>query len=349
MSKISTSADTIAKEINTLIAHKRMGYKEIYETLLAKSVIEPGTETEFKKLYEFLLSNEYIDKTRIKQWNKKSGKLPKYFTKKQLVKLFDCIDRPKDGVACFLALMGGLRVREICRLQIEDIDFEQHKIFIRDSKNTNRARDGYGTDRIVHFDSSIDNVLKRWIEIIGKESKWFLPSDKSPDTYLRPKSLHERFRGYLKQANLLQVDYTLTIKQKNHGKTKEFKVNRYKFHFHCLRHTMACVIYNKTGDIYLVNRFLGHKQLDTTMVYAKITDSKMSSALNDVFSSLHYDGVQSPVQSNQLPVRNVQSFQQEDPLIEEKKKIISQMTAGEITKEECQQKLNDLQEFESYV
>lgn len=101
--------------------------------------------------------------------------------------------------------------------------------------------------------------------------------------------------------------------------------------------------------IYLVNRFLGHKQLDTTMVCAKVTDSKMSSALNGVFSSLHYEGVQTQVQTTQLPVRNVRSFQQEDPLIEEKKNIISQMTTGNITKEECQPKLGEIQEMTEFI
>jgi integrase len=285
--QLGASADEITKEINKLIAHKRMGQREIYETLIAQGTINVGNEPEFKKLWEFLLSQELIDRGRIKNWNKKSGKLPKYFTKKQLQKIFEVVDRPKDGIACFLALMCGLRVREICRLQIKDIDLEQHKIFIGDSKNTNRAKDGYGTDRIVQFDSAIDNILKRWIEIIGKDSKWFLPSDKSPDTSLREKSLHERFRSYLKQASLLEVDYAVTIKQNNHGKKKEFKVNKYKYKFHCLRHTMACIIYNKTSDIYAVNQFLGHKQLDTTMVYAKITDTKMRNTISSVFSSLH--------------------------------------------------------------
>lgn len=126
--------------------------------------------------------------------------------------------------------------------------------------------------------------MKVWIEIIGNESKRFLPLGKSPDTFLKQKSLHERFRNYLRRTNLLEVEQSYVIKQNNHGKKKEFAVNRYKNHFHCFRHTMASIIYNKTSDIYAVNQFLGHKQLDTTTVYAKITCKKMRKAVNSVFN-----------------------------------------------------------------
>lgn len=287
--KMGASADDIIKDMNLLLAQERMGQKAIYEGLISNGTIKPNTETEFKKLYEWALSNKLIDRGRIKSWNKKQGKLPKYFTKKELVKIFDVIDRPKDGIACFIALMCGLRVREVCRLKVKDIDLESHRLFIEDSKNPHRGKEGYGTDRYVDFDQAIVGVIKKWLEIIGNTSIWFLPSDKSPDMHLRPKSLHERFRHYLKQSGLLQIDYTMTVKQKVHGRIIEKTVNRHKYYFHCLRHTMACIIYNKTSDIYAVNRFLGHKQLDTTTIYAKMTDVKMKSVISSVFGSLHYN------------------------------------------------------------
>lgn len=68
--------------------------------------------------------NDHIDTQRIITWGKKKGKLPRYFTKSQLVKIFEVIDRPKDAIACFMALQCGLRVNEICRLEIENVDFE---------------------------------------------------------------------------------------------------------------------------------------------------------------------------------------------------------------------------------
>lgn len=302
------NADAIIQGMNEILIERRLHRKELYEHLIAKGVVGPSSEKEFNNLFVWALSNKLIDRARIKNWNKKKGKLPRYFTKNQLVKIFDAIDRPKDGIACFMALMCGLRINEICTLRIRDIDFEHHRILIKDSKNTNRSRDNYGKDRYVDFDPAIEGAIKRWLGIIGESSEWFIPSDKSPDLYLRKKSMHERFRAYLKEAGLLQVEYTLNIKQKIHNRKIEKTVNRHTYYFHCLRHTMACIIYDKTGDIYAVNRFLGHNQLDTTTIYAKMTEAKMKNTISKVFASLHFnyhDGQHLPIPE---PVRpSVQS------------------------------------------
>jgi site-specific recombinase XerD len=44
------------------------------------------------------------------------------------------------------------------------------------------------------------------------------------------------------------------------------------FSIHSLRHTFATRLYRKTGDLYLVQRALGHRQITTTEVYAKVSD-----------------------------------------------------------------------------
>jgi hypothetical protein len=49
------------------------------------------------------------------------NKLPDMLTKEQLVKLFENMIIPKCSIACFMALMCGLRVREACRLEVLDI------------------------------------------------------------------------------------------------------------------------------------------------------------------------------------------------------------------------------------
>jgi site-specific recombinase XerD len=44
------------------------------------------------------------------------------------------------------------------------------------------------------------------------------------------------------------------------------------FSIHSLRHTFATRLYRKTADPYLVQRTLGHRQITTTEVYAKVDD-----------------------------------------------------------------------------
>ncbi len=48
---------------------------------------------------------------------------------------------------------------------------------------------------------------------------------------------------------------------------------------HSLRHTFATRLYEKTGDLHLVQRALGHRQITTTEVYARVGDGALRSAL----------------------------------------------------------------------
>jgi integrase len=46
-----------------------------------------------------------------------------------------------------------------------------------------------------------------------------------------------------------------------------------KISFHTLRHWKATMLYNKTGDIHYVQRFLGHKSIVNTEIYINIADT----------------------------------------------------------------------------
>ena len=48
---------------------------------------------------------------------------------------------------------------------------------------------------------------------------------------------------------------------------------------HSLRHTFATRLYRKTGDLYLVQRALGHREITTTEVYARVSDDSLRAAV----------------------------------------------------------------------
>ena len=52
--------------------------------------------------------------------------------------------------------------------------------------------------------------------------------------------------------------------------------------FHCFRHTFATLqMFNKT-DIYTVSKMLGHKDIKTTQLYAKVVDEAKQIAANKI-------------------------------------------------------------------
>jgi len=56
--------------------------------------------------------------------------------------------------------------------------------------------------------------------------------------------------------------------------------------FHCSRHTFAVMLLEQGTDIFTVSKLLGHSELRTTQIYAKVLDSKKRDAINkfpDIF------------------------------------------------------------------
>ena len=55
-----------------------------------------------------------------------------------------------------------------------------------------------------------------------------------------------------------------------------------KITFHCARHTHAVLLLENGTDIYTVSKMLGHRELKTTQIYAKVVDNKKLEAVNSI-------------------------------------------------------------------
>ena len=49
--------------------------------------------------------------------------------------------------------------------------------------------------------------------------------------------------------------------------------------FHCSRHTFATLLISKGADLYVVSKLLGHNNIETTQIYAKVVDDRKRKAV----------------------------------------------------------------------
>ncbi len=75
----------------------------------------------------------------------------------------------------------------------------------------------------------------------------------------------------------LPLDPTVCYHIKKWSKTAQL---RKKITFHCARHTFGTTLLTLKNDIYTVSELMGHKNISTTQIYAKIVDSRKVEAID---------------------------------------------------------------------
>jgi len=262
------------------------------------------------------------------------NKLPNAFTEEQMVRLFEEIDRPKVCMASALAFFCGLRISEVCKMKIEDINFSQKQIKVVNSKYTLRGKTGYGKDRYVQLPDPIIEPLKMWIDLISG-GKWLFPSDKSPDAPLRKKSLYEQYSIFLKHAGLEIPETKITVNTQINGKKRTMEVVRHKYNFHTLRHTYGTYLRNKGVPIEDIKEFMGHERFDTTLVYAKIAHHRKREIINGAFNV--------PLRTQTIPQEEVKRMTLPKPTESPTEYLQMRMLRGELNEEEYKKQLELLQ------
>jgi len=112
--------------------------------------------------------------------------------------------------------------------------------------------------------------------IIFKQKKTggqeYLDINKQAETYLgdRRKNTDRVFAGFkYNSQTLLELRRWASLS----GITKDLT-------FHAGRHTFAVMMLDLGAEIYTVSKLLGHKELSTTQIYAKVLDKKKQEAVN---------------------------------------------------------------------
>lgn len=182
-------------------------------------------------------------------------KLPTVFSQQELRRLFQAPQRLKQRVLLCLIYSAGLRVSEVCKLKLTDIDFDRHQLHIRESKN-NRSR-------YVVLSELIAKGLQQYIK--GSKPKGYLFNGRDKGSPLGHSAVQQTFRLAMKKSAI----------------QKQACV-------HSLRHSFATHLLEQGVDIVSIKEQLGHARIETTMMYlhiAKVSRSLIHSPFDRLYAT----------------------------------------------------------------
>jgi len=188
--------------------------------------------------------------------------LPKYLTDEQVKLLRDEAERRVtealeshtrrdallDRAVFYLLWQGGLRLCEVEDLLLEDLDLAGRKLTIRQSKNLK--------DRTVFIADAAVRAVREYLQVRGEgfSSHVFLYRNRA----LAKELVSSRMRALGEAVGV-------------------------KVHTHRLRHTTATQLLNAGCRITSIQKFLGHKKLNTTLIYARVHDQTVET---DYFTAM---------------------------------------------------------------
>ena len=182
--------------------------------------------------------------------------LPKVWSKETVERFFSVIENPRD-LAIFVNIYGsGLRVSEICKLKIEDIDSKGMRIFIRQAK--------CNKDRYTILSQRGLDALRRYWKIFKPSSPehYLFPSRWDKGRHLLPGWIETMFNKYKAEAGITEPG---TV--------------------HTLRHCFATHALEAGTDVLYIKQLMGHSCFSSTDRYlhvAKTSVYKTKSPADDI-------------------------------------------------------------------
>ena len=177
--------------------------------------------------------------------------IPKYLTQEEVTALFSKIRSKRDRALFDLIYKYGLRVREATLLRIEDVDLRRGKIFIR------RVKGGVAGEKPLFRDSA--RLLRAYLETRKGDSLALFVGRQGR---LQERRIQQLFKMYLKKAKIKKA-----------------------IGVHCLRHSIAVHLLDDGQRIEFVKDHLGHKDIKSTQVYARISDRRRAEVFEQLEAS----------------------------------------------------------------
>ncbi len=186
---------------------------------------------------------------------RKETKLPVVLGRDDVMRLLGVVTNLKHRAILMLTYSAGLRVSEVVRLRVEDIDEERHMIHIRGAK----GRKG----RYTLLSSVALEALHQYWQTCHPKI-WLFPGPKT-DSHLTTRTVEKVLEDACQKA----------------GIPKHITV-------HTLRHSFATHLLEGGTDLRYIQELLGHKSPKTTEIYNHVSErdiGRIRSAL-DTFQKL---------------------------------------------------------------
>ena len=203
--------------------------------------------------YKFL-ANEKIVKTNVfslVNGPKKSKKLPRFFEYNELEELLSVPDLrtplgQRDRLILEMLYATGVRVGELVKIKIDDIDFGRKNIIILGKGNK---------ERYVTYGEYCEEALKNYIQdgrlaLNIKDSKTLFLNNKGGD-------LTERGVRYILDQLIQKTSLQKKISP------------------HMIRHSFATHLLNEGCDLLTVQKLLGHESIKATQIYTHVTTDRL--------------------------------------------------------------------------
>jgi integrase/recombinase XerD len=168
---------------------------------------------------------------------KKEHKLPNVLGQKEVKRILQAIGNTKHRAILFLVYSSGLRVGEVVRLRIKDIDRERRTLHIRQGKGKK--------DRLTVLSESALEVVQHYI-VQMKPETWLFPGQ-TPGSHLSERTVQKVFENAVRIARV----------------EKEVSV-------HSLRHSFATHLLEDGIDIRYIQELLRHQSTRTTEIYTHV-------------------------------------------------------------------------------
>ena len=230
---------------------EQLGAAEVRAFLLHQIEVEQLSYSTYRQVYAALKFLYAVtlgrpgEVSRIPFPKRQPSRLAKVLTAEELTAFFSAFRKAKYRALFMTCYAAGLRLGEVCRLQVADIDSRRMVIHVRGKGNQ---------ERLTILSSRLLEVLRTY---------WRLAKSK-PKTWLFPGATLER---------PVSLD---TARSVFHRARTDAGLARYTPH--SLRHSFATHLLDAGTDLVLIQQLLGHRCIDTTSRYTHVSLTRIQQA-----------------------------------------------------------------------